>query len=874
MMTEIADDLFWLIGIPVCEMGWKNYLLFELGNCFAGGFYMKNSTKLLSLDNHKDYLGVKTDGAQFRIYLLDENIIRIRGTFDDEFAPEESYALVKTAWDDVTDEFMADERKKVTPIPVEVKETDDGQYLVSNGKYQLHIHKDPFYFEIEDPEGNIVHSDVPKRAFVEDDNGRRTHYSKMGDHEKFYGFGEKSGKLNKYRRRMRMHNTDSLGWDATQSDPLYKMIPFYIDFNTDNNTVSGLYYNNSNDSVFDMDAEHSNYWLRYSYFQTDGGDLDVFFIGGPTIKDVVEHYTDLTGKSAMMPLSSFGYMGSTMFYSELEEGDDEAILNFVDNCQKNDIPVDGFFLSSGYVSDEQDGKRYFFRWNKRRFPDPEQFVNDLKKRGVLVAPNIKPGILLTHPLDAEFAAGDAYVKDANDDQNQVNQYWGGPGHFIDFTKEAGRQEWSKQMTESLLKIGVTSIWNDNNEYETVDGDATVYMEGNKDKKMDDVRPLMSTIMAKTAHTAIHAYDENARPYVINRAGFAGIQRYAQTWAGDNFTSWDSVKYNIPTILGMGLSGVANQGCDIGGFYGPLPEPEMFVRWVQNGIFQPRFSIHSANTDNTVTEPWTFPEYTKYISAAIKLRYTLVPYFYSLLYEASTKGSPIMRPLVYEFQSDPKVADESFEFMLGASLLVANVVDEGQTQKDVYLPAGATWLDLKTNKLYEGGQTITIPVDLSSIPMFLRSGGIIPRSPRLTNIHKQVIDQLDLLVEPSVDSTFDLYEDDGENMDYKKGKFLVTHVTSQADPEGVTLTFDRQGDYTTKVKEMDLSVYCPKMAPINVKVAGKELHRYLNHDEYMQAADGWYFDGETRQAKVRYQNPGDQKYTVNLEFTLKDLISIQ
>lgn len=179
---------------------------------------MKNSTKLLSLDNHKDYLGVKTDGAQFRIYLLDENIIRIRGTFDDEFAPEESYALVKTAWDDVTDEFMADERKKVTPIPVEVKETDDGQYLVSNGKYQLHIHKDPFYFEIEDPEGNIVHSDVPKRAFVEDDNGRRTHYSKMGDHEKFYGFGEKSGKLNKYRRRCGC--TTLIVWVGMQRNPI------------------------------------------------------------------------------------------------------------------------------------------------------------------------------------------------------------------------------------------------------------------------------------------------------------------------------------------------------------------------------------------------------------------------------------------------------------------------------------------------------------------------------------------------------------------------------------------------------------------------------------------------------------------------------
>lgn len=835
---------------------------------------MKNSTKINNIVNHHNYLEIDTDGAKFQIYLLDKNIIRIRGTFDNVFGPEENYALVKTAWDDVTDELMKDERQKVIPIQIKLKKINDKHYTANNGKYTLHIHNDPFYFEIEDENGNIVHSDIPRRAFVEDDNGRRTHYSRMGDHEKFYGFGEKSGKLNKYRRRMRMHNTDNLGWDASQSDPLYKMIPFYIELNTDNNIANGIFYNNSHDSVFDMDSEHSNYWLRYSYFQADGGDLDFFFIGGPTIKDVVKHYTDLTGKSAMMPIGSLGYMGSTMFYSELPKDDDKAILSFVKNCEKKNIPVDGFFLSSGYTAGDNDGKRYYFHWNKKRFPDPQKFVDSLKEEGVLLAPNIKPGILTTHPMYKEFENQDAYIMNKNGKSVQINQYWGGPASFIDFTSKAGRSAWTKKMTDSLLKLGITSIWNDNNEYETVDGDAKVNLEGKKDKVVDDVRPLMSTIMAKTAHTAIHKYNQNARPYVINRAGFAGIQRYAQTWAGDNMTSWTSVKYNIPTVLGMGLSGVANQGCDIGGFYGPLPEPEMFVRWVQNGIFQPRFSIHSANTDNTVTEPWTFPNYTKYVSEAIKLRYTLIPYFYSLLYEASTNGSPIMRPLVYEFQNDPKVRDESFEFMLGSSLLVANIVDKGQKEKEVYLPTGTKWIDLKTNKTYDGGQTITIPVDLSSIPMFLRSGGIIPRSFGLTNIHSQAIHTLDLLIEPSINNHFDLYEDDGVSMDYKDGKYLVTHITTKSQREGVTIQFNHEGNYKTKIKNLNLSVICPNMAPINVVIDKQKLHRYLNYDDYLNAESGWYFDGEKKQARVKYKNPKSKNYTAVLEFKIGDLISIQ
>lgn len=831
---------------------------------------MKTSTKILEIHNQSNFLDINTNGARFRIYLLDENIIRIKGTFAEDFAPEQSYALVKTAWADSTDGLLGEERQRVTPIPIEVTDLDDC-YQVTNGKYVLNIFKEPFYFEIRDENGRVVHQDLPNRAFVEDDFGREYHYSRMGDTNKFYGFGEKSGELNKFKRRMRMHNTDSLGWNAQKSDPLYKMIPFYIDFDPTEQVASGLFYNTARDSVFDMDCEHSNYWLRYSYFQCDGGDLDVFFIGGPTIKKVVEHYTDLTGKSAMVPMASFGYMGSTMFYTELAEHADEAIIDFVETCRQNDIPCDGFFLSSGYTAGK-DGKRYVFNWNKKRFPDPQKFVAELKRRGVLLAPNIKPGMLTTHPLAAKFQQKGAYVKTPDGQKAQTDQFWGGPAYFVDFTNAHGREAWKAEMKKALISLGITSIWNDNNEYEINNNQAQVDAEGQR-RTIGEVKPIMSTMMAKAAQEAINEAAPDQRPYLVNRAGFAGIQRYAQTWAGDNYTSWTSLKYNIPTILGMGLSGVANQGCDIGGFDGPLPEPELFVRWVQNGIFQPRFSIHSCNTDNTVTEPWTYPTYTHYIRDAIKLRYSLVPYFYSLLYEAATVGSPIMRPLVYEFQADPRVAEESFEFMLGPALLVANVVEPQQTSKAIYLPKGARWFDLHNHQYYDGGQTITVPIDLGSIPMFLRSGSILPTSPGLNNIHNEPIEKLRILVEPSEAAEFTLYEDDGISNDYQKGVSLKTRIQVNPTKRNVVLDFQRTGSYPTKVKELELSVGCPTVAPVTVKLGGRELPRYLNAARFATAAEGWCYDGETKQTTIRFANPTTADFGVAVNFSVKDLISI-
>jgi alpha-glucosidase len=828
---------------------------------------MKVSSKLLQVVEERQYVDLVTDAAKYRIYLMNDHVVRIRCTFDEHFAEEASYTLTMTAWEDKLD-GMVEDRKRIEALPA--KYEDAGAYLLlRTSALRILIHKEPFAIEITDAEGRVLHEDLKQRSYVKDNHGRLYHYSCLKDEDYYYGFGEKSGYLNKKKRRMRMHNVDTIGYDSEHTDPLYKHIPFYIKFNGETQTATGLFYHNSYDSIFDMGCERSGYWNKYSYFCADGGELDLFFMYGPRIKDVVRHYTDITGKTILPTKYSLGYMGSTMYYTELDRDSDQAILNFLDRCKAEGIPCDGFFMSSGYTSGK-DGKRYVFNWNYDRFPDPQRFVEQMQSKGAALAPNIKPGMLLTNPLYKEFDEAGAYIKNAQGDESATDRFWGGQASFVDFTNPKGRELWKKHLKASLVELGVTSIWNDNNEYEINDPDALCEFEGSK-KEISALRPIMPNLMAQMAKEAIAEAAPNTRPYIVNRAGFAGIQRYAQTWAGDNYTSWNSLKFNIPVILGMGLSGVANQGCDIGGFFGPAPEPELLVRWVQNGIFQPRFSIHSSNTDNTVTEPWMYPSYTHYIRDAIRLRYRLVPYFYSLLYEASVEGSPVMRPMVYEFEHDSATWEESFDFMLGRSILVANVLEPGARTRKVYLPKGSDWFDWHTRQWYAGGQTIELDVTLQSIPMFLRSGAIIPLAPKLENIHLDTVEELQLLIEPSENASFVMYEDDGVTNNYKNGDYLKTTIAVKTERNTV-ISFKKEGAYASSVKRIVIDLVCNQVAPFQVSLQGRKLPMFLNPAEWEAGEEGWYYDMELKSAKIKYNNIAAD-YEIAVNFNVKDLISI-
>jgi alpha-glucosidase len=465
-----------------------------------------------------------------------------------------------------------------------------------------------------------------------------------------------------------------------------------------------------------------------------------------------------------------------------------------------------------------------------------------------------------------------FIKASDSDEPGIGTWWGGKGVFADFTNPSTRTYWKEMLKENVLEYGTSSVWNDNCEYDSlVDKDCRCDFEG-KGGTIGQLKSVMSNIMCHITDEAIHETFTNTRPYIVCRSGHCGIQRYAQTWAGDNLTCWDSLKYNIATILGMSLSGVANQGCDIGGFYGPSPEAELMVRWIQNGIFQPRFSIHSTNTDNTVTEPWMYGDCTDYIREAIGLRYQLSPYLYSLMERAHETGLPIMEPMCSAFQEDVKCYEEGVDFMLGDSLLVANVVEKGAVSRKVYLPEGETFYDFYTRAAYEGGRTVELPVDLGSIPLFVRSGAIIPMAEdRLDNLKTQQAEHIRILCAADRDGRFELYEDDGISMDYEKGGCLKTSITMTAG-ERTVLDFHQEGHYETAVKTLYLDMIHREKAPYWVKADGETIPHFLHRRKFEDADCGWYYSQRLKSVQIKYPNP-KKDYQVIVSFEQFDLIGM-
>ena len=845
-----------------------------LNDFVCGEKSMRVCSQALSCKAVDNYYAIKTDcGVEVRIYFISPDIVRMRAGFDGDFK-ESSYSLVTTAWKSVTDAVLKDYRKVVAVAPSKLE--DQGEcFVISSESLVVKIAKDPYQISILSRSGEVLHRDCVDLALQEDSNKRRVHVSEIEPTDGFYGFGEKSGEFNKLEAVMTMSPTDAMGYNPQKTDSLYKHIPFYIKLSKVTGKACGYFYHSSCECDFDMGRRKSNYWHMHSSFRANSGDIDLFFINGPQVSKVVERYTDLTGKSIMLPKAALGYLGSSMYYAELDKDCDLAIETFINNAHEEMMPIDGFQLSSGYCTAQTSAglKRCVFTWNEERFANPQAYFTRMDELGIVVSPNVKPGILCVHPQIQDMIDHDIFVKDEHEDKPAVGTWWGGKGYFADFTQEQTRSYWKQQLKDHLFAYGCYSIWNDNCEYDSlVNKDARIYVEG-LGGTIGDYKSVMSNLMCHITIEALKEYFPNKRPFVVCRSGHAGIQRYAQTWSGDNLTCFEALKYNVGTMLGMSLSGVANQGSDIGGFYGIAPSEELFVRWVQNGIFQPRFSIHSVNTDNSVTEPWMYSSTKHLIRDAIKLRYRLSPYFYSLMVRAHETGLPYFSPMLMEFQHDPKVYDEQFNFMLGSALLVANVLEKGQSKRTVYFPKDEVFYDFKTCERYEGCQSVDFDVDLASIPMFIRSGQILPMAGHdLNNLQKDELKSLEVICAPDVDGSFTLYEDDGKSNDYLNGQYLKTYIKMTAG-DLTKLDFTYEGKYQSSIADMKLKVIHKGKCPFYVNLQGQKLEHFLVRNQFEKATSGWYYSQSTQCVEIKYPNI-KENYQVVISYEPFDMIGMQ
>jgi alpha-glucosidase len=733
----------------------------------------------LRLINHAGLHFANQNDKILRIAVLNHDLIRVQFCPDGQPRLSRTWTVVGGDGDVPREGRLRDD---LTPFPQPAyQQTQDAETVtIQTDALKLVVNLKSAHLEWHSAEGHLFAGDLRHRAYTYDRSGRSVyHYLQRRTDEHYFGFGERSGTLDKRGRRFRMVNVDALGYNAETSDPLYKHVPFYITYIPSQNIAYGLFYDNLAATVFDLGHEIDAFWGYYRYWMAEDGDLDYYLIYGPTIADVVQKFTALTGKPALLPRWALGYLGSTMSYTEASNAQTQ-LKRFVELCAQHEIPCDLFHLSSGYTTDDT-GRRFVFTWNRKRIPAPEQMVQDFHAAGIRLAPNIKPYLLTTHPQYAALRAAGGFICDPDTGEPVLSRFWSGgafeseEGSYVDFSSEAGFNWWQAQAHAALLSLGIDALWNDNNEFEIWDDEARC--DGYGDPiRISMARPLQTLLMARASYAAVLAQHPEQRPFILSRSACAGMQRYVQTWSGDNETSWHSLRYNIPMGLNMGLSGMPNIGHDVGGFFGPAPSPELFVRWVQNGIFHPRFTIHSWNTDGTVNEPWMYPEVLPIVRALIELRYRLLPFLYTLMFEAHQTGSPIIRPLVYHFPHDPRCHTESFDFLLGSHVLVASVLEDGARKRRVYLPGGTWWCDFYTGQWHEGGQAIEVDAPLDRIPLFVADGGMLPMGTVMRHVGEGVDDQREVYVFTRSHATFTLVEDDGVSLDYRHGAFTTVELS--------------------------------------------------------------------------------------------------
>ena len=732
-------------------------------------------------------------GAEVHIFVLEDDIVRVLVLPDGAMRQPRTWAIAPGAED-----VAAAGRDRFDlsgfSLPHFDLRQDDQTLILETAQIRLTVRFAGFFCSWEQRAGGAWASAAEDRPTQAYNFGywdeRAYHYLRRGPRERYYGLGERTGPMDRAGARFRLSNIDCMGYDAASTDPLYKHIPFYITARPETGAAFGLFYDTLSDCDFDFGRQMDNYHGLYRHMAADHGDLDYYFVAGPAVDQVARRFTWLAGRPAHMPKWGLGYSGSTMRYTDAPDAQ-ARMGEFLAGCEAHDILCDSFHLSSGYTAIGD--KRYVFHWNRDRFPDPRAFVQAYADAGVRLVANIKPCLLRDHPL-FEAARDQGFLIADADGGPAFIQFWDEVGAYIDFTNPAAARWWSERVTSALLDYGIAATWNDNNEFEIWSPNAVAHGFG-RPAPARETKPLQTLAMIRASRDAQVRHAPDRRPFLVSRSGAVGMHRYVQTWSGDNFTSWKTLKYNLKMGLGLALSGISNTGHDIGGFSGPAPDAEVLARWVAFGVFMPRFSIHSWNDDGTVNEPWMHAEATPAVRDLIKLRYRLIPCLYDLMWRYATAYEPVIRPTFAVFPDDPACWAENDEMMLGRALLVAPVVEPGATSRAVYLPAGTIWRDFWTGEAFAGGASVVRPAPWDRPVVFVRDGAALP-----VNLAEQHFgargERRGLMVFPpagvgAVEAEF--HEDDGESEAWRNGAFATWRCVIEGDDAGLKARLSMEGE---------------------------------------------------------------------------------
>lgn len=609
-------------------------------------------------------------------------------------------------------------------------------------------------YQLAEAEGHSTSRDSEYKVYVA---------KNMEEDMYFYGFGEKTGHLNKKGYHYVNWNTDNPAPHGETFDRLYQSVPCFIGLKKDN--AFGIFFDNHFETHFDMGRDNSKYY----YFSAVDGNLDYYFIYGPSIKNVVSGYTTLTGTMPMPQKWTLGYQQCRWSYDN-----EERVMEIAENFRKRDIPCDTIYLDIDYM----DGYRVF-TWDNERFKNPEDMIKKLKEMGFKVVTIIDPGVKVdkNYKIYKEGLENKYFATDKND-ITYVNEVWPGDAVYPDFLNSNVREWWADNQ-KIMMDAGVSGIWNDMNEPASFRGplpDDVMFNNDGIPVEHREAHNVYGHFMAKATYEGIKS-SINKRPFIVTRAGYAGTQKYSTVWTGDNQSTWEHLRMSVPMLMNMGLSGMTFCGTDVGGF-GHDCSAELLSRWVQVGAFTPLFRNHAAMGTRD-QEPWAFDKETEDINRKyIKLRYKLIPYMYDTMWKCSNSGSPFLKPLLFDYQNDKNTYEINDQFICGDNILVAPVLEQGAKCRMVYLPEGNTWIDYWTKEEFKGGQYIIKNTPLDVCPIFIKGGTIIPICEEQNYIGEKELNKLTMelyLSSDKTNSTYNHYIDDGESFKYENGEYNIYEI---------------------------------------------------------------------------------------------------
>ena len=685
-------------------------------------------------------------------------------------------------------------------VALEFKDLNDRIVLHSNG-ITVNIQKKPFQISYWFNGKPIISE---KEGYTKIESGESIQFNLTKD-EVLYGGGARALGMNRRGNRLQLYNRAHYGYE-TRSELMNYTMPLVMSSN-----MYAVHFDNAPIGYLDLDSKQDN-TLTY---ETISGRKTYQVIVGDSWLDLIDNYTDLTGKQPLPPRWAFGNFSSRFGYHSQKEVE-ETVQKFKDEK----IPLDAVIIDIYWFGKDIQGHMGNLEFLKDSFPNPKQMIKNLDDKGVKTVLVTEPFILTTSKRWQETVDKDVLAKDSVGNPYKFDFYFGNTG-LIDIYNPKGKA-WFWNIYKELADIGVQGVWGDLGEPE-VHPSKLLHATGSA----DEVHNIYGHDWARLVFEGYQKDFPNQRPFILMRSGSSGSQRFGLIpWSGDVNRTWGGLQSQTEIAIQMAMQGLAYMHSDLGGFAGANLDDELYTRWLQYGVFQPIYRPHAQ--EEVPAEPVFREEKTKQLAKqSIELRYKLLPYNYTLAFENNQSGAPLMRPVFFDEPNSKTQQLSATTYLWGKDFLVTPIVNSNVKEQEVYFPKNNVWFDFYTDEKFEGGQTKAIQTKENYIPTYVRAGAFIPMAKLVQSTDTYNASSLDVHYyydESVITSTSQLYNDDGLTPNaFEKGNYELLQFESELEKGNLEIEFESiiGSQYTSNDKQINLTIHNINKSPKRIKVNNKK-----------------------------------------------------